>query len=164
MKRGRRTRLTPQLQRKICKLLERGHTVGTTCGAVGLSPRSFHDYCAKDSSFLAKTQRARAQGRVRLVDSILDDRDWCGKAWYLERTAPAEFGRCAERDLPAAEPSEKRINVAFVLPTGERVSWAQARAIAQLPPASQTGDQSHEESTPFDGNHATEPNGEQPLS
>jgi hypothetical protein len=133
MKRGRRSRLTPQLRRKVCKLLERGHTVGTVCGALGLPDRTFHDYCAKHPAFLAETQRARAQGRVRIVDSILDDRDWRGKAWYLERTAPAEFGRVAERELPAAESSEKRINVAFVLPSGEQISWAQARALASSP-------------------------------
>src|SRR4029450_9182338 len=148
-RRGRRTRLTPQLQRKICKLLERGHTVGTTCGAVGLSPRSFHDYCAKDSSFLAETQRARAQGRVRIVDSILTDRDWRGKAWYLERTAPDEFGRCAERDLPVTKSDDKHIDVALILnmPTGtqQRISWERAKELAQLPavpPVNLTGDQS----------------------
>jgi hypothetical protein len=161
MKRGRKTNLTAPLQRKIFRLLERGHTVATTCGAVGISERSYHDYCAKDAAFLAGTQRARAQGRVRIVDSILDDCDWRGKAWYLERTAPAEFGRCAEREIPLVQ-DEKRINVAFVLPSGEQISMAKARAIAALP-THQTDDQSHAESTPFDGDHATEPNGEQPL-
>jgi hypothetical protein len=39
----------------------------------------------------------------------------------------------AERELPAAESSEKRINVAFVLPSGEQISWAQARALASSP-------------------------------
>jgi hypothetical protein len=162
MKRGRRTRLTPQLQRKICKLLERGHTVGTACGALGLPDRSFHRYCARNATFLAETQRARAKGRVRIVDSILNDRDWRGKAWYLERTAPDEFGRVAERELPAVQ-GPKPINVAFVLPSGEQINMAKVRAIAALPPL-QTGEQYHEESTRFDGNHATEPNGEQPLS
>ncbi|HEU5312784.1 MAG TPA: hypothetical protein VFU08_03085 [Candidatus Udaeobacter sp.] len=99
---------------------------------------------------------------MRIVDSILDDRDWRGKAWYLERTAPDEFGRVAERELPAAQ-GAKPINVAFVLPSGEQISMAKVRAIAALP-ARQTGEQAgeqyHEESTPFDGNHATEPNGE----
>jgi hypothetical protein len=166
MKRGRRSRLTPQLQRKICKLLERGHTVGTVCAALGLPDRNFHRYCETNVTFLAATQRARAQGRVRIVESILEDRDWRGKAWYLERTAPAEFGRCAERELPVAQ-DEKRINVAFILtePDGRQrqISWERAKAIGQfppVPPVNQTGDQSHAESTPFDGNHATEPNGE----
>jgi hypothetical protein len=167
---GRRSNLTPQLRRKICKLFERGHTVGTVCAALGISDRSFHDYCERDAAFLAETQRARAQGRVRIVDSILNDRDWRGKAWYLERTAPDEFGRVAERELPVVQ-DEKRINVAFILtePDGRQrqISWERAKAIGQLPtvpPVNQTGDQSHAESTPFDGNQVTEPNGEQPLS
>ena len=37
------------------------------------------------------TQRARAVGRMRLVESILEDKDWRGKAWYLERTDPAQL-------------------------------------------------------------------------
>src|SRR5215831_2199679 len=37
-------------------------------------------------------------------------------------------------------------------------------AARQLPQVNQTGDQSNAESTPFDGNHVTERNGEQPLS
>jgi hypothetical protein len=44
----------------------------------------------------------------------------------LERTAPAEFGRCAERELPVVH-DEKRINVAFILtePDGRQrqISW-----------------------------------------
>src|SRR5262245_8031976 len=116
MKRGRKTNLTAPLQRKIFRLLERGHTVGTVCGAVGISERSYFAYCAKDAAFLAETQRARAQGRVRIVDSILDDRDWRGKAWYLERTAPDEFARVEARPLPQPE-QKKTITVAFVCDT-----------------------------------------------
>ena len=114
-------------------MLKRGHMVKTVCAAVGISDRSFLDYCERDGAFLAATQRARAKGRVRLVDSILDDRDWRGKAWYLERTAPDEFGRVAERDLPEAQ-GAKPINVAFVLPSGEQISMGKVRSIAQLPP------------------------------
>jgi hypothetical protein len=99
---GRRSNLTPQLQRRICRLLERVHTVATVCASLGISDRSFHTYCERDGAFLAATQRARANGRVRLVDSILTDRDWRGKAWYLERTAPAEFGRRLHCDVRPA--------------------------------------------------------------
>ena len=116
MKRGRKTNLDAQTRRKIFRLLERGHTVGTTCGACGISERSYFDYCSKDAAFLAETQRARAQGRVRIVDSILEDSDWRGRAWYLERTAANEFGRVDVRPLPQPEP-EKKITVAFVIDT-----------------------------------------------
>jgi hypothetical protein len=90
----------------------------TTCGAVGISEGSYLDYCAKDGAFFAATQRARAVGRVRIVQSILDDRDWKGKAWFLERTAPREFGRTVERPLPP-EPNEgKKVSIQIVLNTG----------------------------------------------
>jgi hypothetical protein len=116
MKRGRRSRLDARLKKRVCALLRRGHTVGTVCASLGLPDRTFHHYCQKSPAFLAETQRARAQGRVRLVDSILDDRDWRGKAWYLERTAPDEFARVEARPLPPPEEKQKTINVAFVLP------------------------------------------------
>jgi hypothetical protein len=93
-----------------------GHTLKTSCGACGFSERSFHDYCAKNPAFLAATQHARAAGRVKIVDSILADKDWRAKAWYLERTDPASFGRTAERALPVEpdDPDKKKINVAIV--------------------------------------------------
>jgi hypothetical protein len=58
----------------------------------------------------------------------------------VERTAPDEFGRVAERDLPAAQ-GAKPINVAFILPSGEQISMANVSAIAALP-AHQTGEAS----------------------
>jgi hypothetical protein len=157
VKRGRKTNLTAPLQRKIFKLLERGHTVGTVCGVCGISERSYFDYCAKDAAFLAGTQRARAQGRVRIVDSILNDRDWRGKAWYLERTAANEFGRVAERPLERPLPeTERRINVAFICDTKGKslqevanfpvIASEQAMAPAEPEPEATAGDLS------FDGN------------
>jgi hypothetical protein len=114
MKRGRRSLITKPIERRILALLRRGLPVGTACASLGLPDRTFHRYCARNATFLAATQRARAQGRVRIVDSILNDRDWRSKAWYLERTAPDEFGRCAERELPLPE-GKKQIGVAFIL-------------------------------------------------
>jgi hypothetical protein len=176
---GRRSNLTPQLQRRICRLLERGHTVATVCASLGISDRSFHTYCERNIAFLAATQRARAQGRVRLVDSILDDRDWRGKAWYLERTAPAEFRRVEERGIPLPEvpEREKRIDVAFIvnLPNGtqRRISEEEAQKLAALFPV-KTLPEPEPETEPEPESHwggdvgklggaYQEPDGEQPL-
>jgi Helix-turn-helix domain of resolvase len=165
MKRGRKSKLTPALRKRICTLLAQGHTIKTVCEAVGIAERTYFDWCEKHPHFSQATTCAIGKSKIALVAKLRLSDDWRAQAFLLERRFPSEYGRCAERELPPpAEPSEKRINVAFVLPTGEQVSWAQARAIAQLPPVNQTGDQSHAESTPFDGNHVTEPNGEQPLS
>ena len=34
---------------------------------------------------------------MRIVDSILADKDWRARAWYLERCYPEEFGRSEMR-------------------------------------------------------------------
>jgi hypothetical protein len=98
-KRGRRTLLTPALKKRICAMLERGHTVKATVAALGVSPRCYHDHCEQDAAFLAQTLRARACGRVRIAESILDSDDWRAKAWYLERTDPEQYARTAERQI-----------------------------------------------------------------
>jgi hypothetical protein len=80
-------------------MLERGHTVKTTVAACGISPRCYHDHCEQDAAFFAATQRARACGRARIAESILDADDWKSKAWYLERTDPEQYARTAERPI-----------------------------------------------------------------
>ncbi len=80
-------------------MLERGHTVKTTVAALGVSPRCYHDHCEQDAAFFAATQRARACGRVRIAESILDSGDWRAKAWYLERTDPEQYARTEERQI-----------------------------------------------------------------
>jgi hypothetical protein len=101
---GRRSLLTPKLQKRICDLLRKGHTIASTCGATGISERSYHDWCEKNPAFSAATQRARSEGKIRIVDSILDSNDWRAKAWYLERCYPTEFARISERQLLYPEP------------------------------------------------------------
>jgi hypothetical protein len=95
------------------------------------------------------------------VNKLRRSDDWRASAFLLERRFPSEYGRVAERELPAAQ-GAKPINVAFVLPSGEQLSMANVRAIAGALPTHQTGEQYQEQSAPFNGNHATEPNGEQP--
>jgi len=98
-KRGRATLITSELKKRICAMLERGHTVKTTVAACGVSPRCYHDHCEQDAAFFAATQRARACGRARIAESILDSDDWRAKAWYLERTDPEQYARTEERQI-----------------------------------------------------------------
>jgi hypothetical protein len=77
------------------------------------------------------TQRARAVGRMRLVESILEDKDWRGKAWYLERTDPAQFGRSQDRPLPVEkDDNDKQISVAIVCKTEKPLSELLAFPVA----------------------------------
>jgi hypothetical protein len=138
---------------------------------VSIGERTFYEWCEKHPQFSQATTCAIGKSKIALVNKLRRSGDWRASAFLLERRFPVEYGRVAERELPVMEPGEKRINVAFILtePDGRQrqISWERAKAIGQLPPvlpANQTGDQSHAESTPLDGNLVTEPNGEQPLS
>lgn len=102
--RGRPTLLTSALKKRICEMLERGHTVKTTVAVCGISPRCYHDHCEQDAAFFAATQRARACGRARIAESILDSDDWRAKAWYLERTDPEQYARTEERQIVIQRP------------------------------------------------------------
>src|SRR5438552_10597116 len=105
LRRGRPTLVTFALKQRICAMLERGHTVKTTVAALGVSPRCYHDHCEQDAAFFAATQRARACGRVRIAESILDSQDWRAKAWYLERTDPEQYARTEERQIVIQPPA-----------------------------------------------------------
>jgi hypothetical protein len=63
-------------------------------------------------------QYARARGLAALVESIITDKDWRAKAWYLERTWPEDFRPVAHRflvkEVPQAPPPAPIITVKHV--------------------------------------------------
>ena len=97
MKRGRPTRLDSELTRKICGLLEQGHTVSAVCGAVAISERSFYDWHQKYPQFSQAATRAIGQSKIALVDKVRQSDDWRAQAFLLERRWPTEFGKCETR-------------------------------------------------------------------
>src|SRR5438552_13281441 len=101
---GRKSKLTPGLRRRICTMLAGAHTIRTVCAALGIGERTFFTWCEEDPTFSAETQRARAQGRIKIVESILEAADWRARAWYLERTDPEQFARVAERQIVIQPP------------------------------------------------------------
>ena len=129
MKRGRKTLLTAAMRERICEMLERGHTIKITAGALGFSERAYHEWCQKDSSFAAQSLRARATGKMRIVDSILADKDWRARAWYLERCYAAEFARTEPRTImieralptPSPEPQTPKGMERWLTPKGEGI-------------------------------------------
>ena len=113
-KRGRRTLLTPQLQRKICKLLE-GHSIATVCQAVGIGERTYFEWCERHPHFAQAATRAIGRSKMVLTDKLRASDDWRAQAFLLERRWPNEFGRTAERPLPNdPDPNQNKINVAVV--------------------------------------------------
>jgi hypothetical protein len=134
---GRKTRCTSQVQRQFCDALGKAHTIKNACVVAGISESAVYQWLAKGMSgeepyakFAELVQSARARGLVTLVESIITDKDWRAKAWYLERTWPEGFGPVAHRflvkEVPQAPPPAPIITVKHVR-VDENVDQAPAR-------------------------------------
>ena len=122
---GRKTRCTSEIQKQFCDALAKSHTIKNACVVAGISESAFYQWLAKGMSgeepyakFVELVQSARARGRVALVESIITDRDWRAKAWYLERILPEDFGpvlhRVIVKEVPQTTPPAPIITVKHV--------------------------------------------------
>ena len=106
-KRGRRTLLTSNLQKQLCKLLGQGHTIKTVCEAVGIAERTYYDW-QKHPHFSQATTRAIGQSKIFLVEKLRQSDHWRAQAFLLERRWPHEFGRSDARPVPKESEPEKK--------------------------------------------------------
>jgi hypothetical protein len=90
---GRRSLYSPQMQKRIVKLLEKGNTIAAVCDIQGISTVTYHDWCDKHPNFLAATSRARGKARLRHVKVLTDaaKTDWRASAWLLSHCWPQEY-------------------------------------------------------------------------
>ena len=106
----------------LCPALERGATINGACALAGISPRSFRDWRERGETgekpyarFLSAVTRAREIAKHAILGSILADKDWRARAWYLEKCFPNEFGL---RPLPNEnDECKKEIGVKVILNT-----------------------------------------------
>jgi len=94
-KRGPKTKLTKELQTRICALLRAAHTIQTCCYAVEISERSFFTWCEQNPAFAAAARKARTLAKIRLVGIIQNAArtDARHAEWLLERSGPTEYSR-----------------------------------------------------------------------
>lgn len=104
-KRGAKLKLTPEVQKAICKLIAEGNYLDTACKLVGINFTTFrrwilqgeHDMDGKFYEFSEAVKQAEAiaeSERVRLILAAgKKDGDWKANAWYLERKYPEKWGR-----------------------------------------------------------------------
>ena len=113
MKVGRKTLCTPQLRKQFCDALAKSHTIKNACVVAGIGESTFYQWLARGMTgeepyvkFVELVKVARARGLVALVESIITDKDWRAKAWYLERVWPEDFGPVAHRFLVKEVPAQ----------------------------------------------------------
>jgi len=109
-KTGRPTKLTPELQAKICKYVRDGNYFSTACQAVGINHQTFADWQKRGeeeanngggiySSFLEALKRAEAEAEAELASMIketaLQKKEWLPGMAFLERRHRERWGRPA---------------------------------------------------------------------
>jgi hypothetical protein len=116
-RRGRRTKLTPELQDQICTLLANHNSKQSTCQILGISRTAFYQWMRKGEreegrkyiQFCKAVNKAQAQSVMVLTNAIANAPSWKAAAWLLERLHPEEFGRrrVIEYITPDDEPPVK---------------------------------------------------------
>lgn len=120
MARGRPTKLDADAAEVIVRILEIPQSIATACEAAGIDEKTYHNWAKRGKAaakaaekgedvpeadapflhFFRRTKKARATGKVELLDvirAVARDRQepkrWQAAAWLLERMYPKEFGR-----------------------------------------------------------------------
>jgi len=121
-KRGRKTKLTPELLDRLEKALASGNYVETACAYVGISRAVYYHWLAEAAKprakkiyldFLDTVERAKAVAEIRNVQIVQaaaqgdaaneQDPDWRAATWFLERAYPRKWGRHERVELSGAE-------------------------------------------------------------
>ena len=98
--RGRPSKLTTDIQDKICNLIRAGHYFSTAAAAAGIHEATFHEWKAKGEvaksgpfrEFWLAVKEAESQSELLLVDKILKEGGPKGALEILKRRFPERWG------------------------------------------------------------------------
>ena len=98
---GRRSKLTPELQDKICALIRGGNYMHHAAAACGLNQSTLHSWIAKGedgkkpydkfAEAVAEARGASVAALVLTIKKAATD-DWRAASWMLERGHVGDFG------------------------------------------------------------------------
>lgn len=100
---GRKTKLTPERQDKICELLRVGNYFDAACGAAGIHKATGYEWLKKgenaqsgqyyDFHDAVKRAEAEAEAATVVVIKKASIDTWQAAAWWLERRFPSKWGK-----------------------------------------------------------------------
>lgn len=101
------SKLTPDVQDRICTLIRAGNTNDIAAAGAGVSLRSFYNWREKKPAFAAAVARAEADAEAIMVARIAKAAaagSWRAAGWMLERRHPERWAAVKDRDsAPVAE-------------------------------------------------------------
>jgi hypothetical protein len=96
------SKLTPDLQERICQLIRAGNTHEIAAEATGVSARAFYNWKSTKPAFREAIERAEADAEAILVARISKAAaagSWRAATWLLERRNPERWAR-TRPDMP----------------------------------------------------------------
>ena len=107
---ARPTKLTPEVQEQITRLIRVGNTVEVSAEAAGIARNTFNHWMQRGTEegvknkphrdFREAVERARAEAEANLVARIAkaaQNGSWSAAGWLLERRAPERWGKASDR-------------------------------------------------------------------
>lgn len=120
---GRPLKLTPKVQETICNAIRAGSYSEIAARYAGISAPTFYKWMALGDGehakapykeFREEVESARAAAEVRnigLIQQAANSGTWQAAAWFLERTAPARWGRRSALEVTGAEGGPVKVDV-----------------------------------------------------
>lgn len=125
LKSGQPTKLTPELQKKICDLIAKGNSFKNSCLMCDISQAAFCNWqkLGREGKaelyveFFERIKKAKAKFIEHHLENITtagdsDAKQWPASAWLLERSFPDLFGRKYQIDQTITKQKRKTKNQA----------------------------------------------------
>jgi transposase-like protein len=123
MPRGPKTKLTPEVQKKIVEAITLGNYTEVAAQYAGIDPTTFYRWLEKGKQddadpvykdFVEAVNNAKATAEVRavvLINRAANEGVWQAAAWFLERTRPKRYGRFDRNEVSGPDGGPMRIDV-----------------------------------------------------
>lgn len=121
---ARPTKLTGDVQERICNALRAGNYQETAAQYAGISAKTFYEWMKRGESddeseqiyreFREAVESAKASAEVRdvaLIDRAAHDGSWQAAAWKLERKYPHRWGRVHRTEISGPEGKPLHVEV-----------------------------------------------------
>jgi transposase len=150
---GRPTKLTAELQAKVCDAIRAGNYLETAAAFAGIRKATFHNWLRRGArqtqgiyhAFSEAVEKALADSEARdvaLIAKAAADGQWQAAAWRLERKFPERWGRRDRHQVDANIQGTVKVTPDDAIQelVGLLATRAPRGGAAEDPPPDETGD------------------------